>query len=114
MLCVAEVVVAILCSSLPIYRPLLGRIPGLGSAITLSSYKGSGNGGTSSNLGNRRVSHSVGSTLITAGGSRGPHRQGVAVTEDVNMTRHAYVDGKWARVYDDDDDDETRLVSMRR
>lgn len=97
MLCVAEVVVAHLCASLAIYRPLFRRLaPNLSSTADAYNYR-------ENSRGPNDYPGSQVSTRITANGSRVPRRTGIAVTDDIDMSRHAYVNGKWVQVPDDDD-----------
>ncbi|KAH8426472.1 uncharacterized protein LDX57_004209 [Aspergillus melleus] len=107
LLCVVEVTVALLCASLPIYRPLFQRLTSSGPATN--------SGGDSKD---RPNSHGAGyylgrdkqvNTRITASSGRhSSHRSGINITENISMMTHTYVNGKWAPVTEDDD--EARLV----
>ena len=100
MLCVAEVVVAILCASLPVYRPLLRRF--IDSVASTSDPKYRGNSrGTNEYLG------SGVNARIAGGGKQASARAGISITDDISMMTHTYVNGHWERVADDD---ETGLV----
>ena len=101
MLCVVEVVVAILCASLPVYRPLFRRAaPGLVTPAGTSAYARScgNNSGVGGHYSNSQVN-----TYISSGGHRSLHNGGIAVTDDINMMSHTHDDGKWVRISDDDD-----------
>jgi hypothetical protein len=107
MLCVAEVVVAILCASLAVYRPLFRRfMPGLMTTVDGSGYK-SGYKANSRNT-NDFLNSGGTSTHISANGTRGPRRPGIAITDDISMMTHKNINGHWVRV--EDDDDEAGLV----
>ncbi|KAL4816045.1 hypothetical protein BDW67DRAFT_175825 [Aspergillus spinulosporus] len=97
--CVVEVAVALLCASLPVYRPLFARM--------VSGHSTTGN---SQQLGRSREAsdyiHSGGqvSTRITASKRHSSHRGGINITENISMKTHAYVNGRWAPMPDDDDE----------
>lgn len=111
LLCVVEVVVAILTASLPTFRPLLGYFGYTGS--TNNSRPSAGRGKNSRTTSNFLGSQT--STRITTGGERSARRPGgISITDDISLTTHTYVDGEWVRVADEDDDDATRLVDMRK
>lgn len=100
MLCVAEVVVALLCASLAIYRPLFRRfMPSLGT-----THAGDYNYRDNSRGPNDYLHGSQVSTRITANGTRLPRRGGIAITDDISMSTHTYANGKWVQVPDDDDE----------
>jgi hypothetical protein len=97
--CVVEVAVALLCASLPVYRPLFTRM--------VSGHSTKGN---SQQPGRSRDAsdyiHSGGqvSTRITASKRHSSHRGGINITENISMKTHAYVNGRWAPMPDDDDE----------
>ena len=100
LLCTAEVVVAIWCASLPVYRPLFRRFtPGL---VTRGSHSNSRRGYDMNSRGTYGQ-HSEVNTHISSSGQRGVHRSGIAITDDITMMTHANVNGKWVRLANDDE-----------
>jgi hypothetical protein len=98
LLTVVEVAVALLCASLPVYRPLFKRFaPGLSSATT-SGYKNRSSG-PSDYLGSGGGVKTHVSTNSKRGNS---YRPGINITDDISMTAHLYVNGEWERVADDE------------
>ncbi|KAF6818058.1 integral membrane protein [Colletotrichum plurivorum] len=113
LLCVVEVAVAILTASLPTFRPLLGYFGYTGS--TNNSRPSAGPGKNSRTTSNFLGSQTSTRTRITTGGDRPGRRPGgISITDDISLTTHTYVDGEWVRVADEDDDDATRLVDLRK
>ena len=53
------------------------------------------------------------SVKITGGRARGPRRSGIAVMDEVGMTRHENVNGAWRRVLDNDGGDQKALMPSR-
>lgn len=83
LLCVVEVTVAILCASLPVYRPLFKRFASGLTTTGHSDYRGYSHG-TSDYVGRgSRVN-----TRITSSGRRSSRRGGINVTDDISMTTH--------------------------
>lgn len=98
LLCVVEVAVALLTASLPTYRPLFEFLGVAGSSRNQSKYARGASRNTSDFLGSQV------STRITGGGNRSSRRAGINITDDITLMTHAYVDGAWVRVADEDDD----------
>ena len=101
LLTVVEVATALLCASLPVYRPLVKRFaPGLTSSTITSGYK-TRSSGPSNYLGSGGGVKTHVSTSSKHGSSGRP---GISITDDISMTAHLYANGKWVRVADDEVD----------
>ena len=97
LLCVVEVTVALLCTSLPTYRPLFRHL--------VSSIKGSSSHSNSYGASHHFTRDKPVKTRITANtDGRYSHQKGINVTENISMTAHKYVDGKWAPMIEEDDE----------
>ncbi|KAJ5109164.1 hypothetical protein N7456_005839 [Penicillium angulare] len=86
LLCVVEVAVAILCSSIPTYRPLLKRIS-KGNSSGDSMDRGYSAG---SHLGSRSAQMN---TRISSSGRHLAHRGGINITENISMKTQTFKNG---------------------
>ncbi|KAL2869888.1 uncharacterized protein BJX67DRAFT_370670 [Aspergillus lucknowensis] len=99
LLCVVEVTVALLCASLPIYRPLFQRMVSGHSTAGNSQQPGLSHGASDYIRSGGNVS-----TRITASKRHSSHRGGINITENISMKTHTYVSGRWVPMPDDDDE----------
>ena len=112
LLCVVEVTVALLCASLPVYRPLFKRFaPGLTTGTGDSNYYpryGVNSHAASTYLG---PSSHVNTHITSSSARRSSRKGGINITDDISMITHTNINVKWVRV-DEDEDDDARLMQM--
>lgn len=101
LLCVVEVMVALTTACLPTYRPVFEFL----GWTTRARTDGSGYGYRSNSRGTNDFLGSNISTHVTSGPNRSSRKVGISITDDISMMRHAYKDGRWVRVSEDEFDD---------